>query len=255
MDILVTANGPVMEIRFNRPDKKNAITVAMYSAMADALEQAAADKAIRVVTITGNGGIFTAGNDIKDFQQARPGGEEMPVFRFLRAIAAFPKVIIAGVEGAAIGIGTTMLLHCDLVVATTSASFAMPFVDLALVPEAASSLLLPRLIGRQRSAKHLLLAEPFDAETAFDYGIVTELVAEDELQERVPAMALRIAAKPPEALRITKQLITSTDGTIGERMAAEGKLFEQRLRSAEAAEAFTAFLEKRPPDFSSLDRD
>ena len=207
------------------------------------------------MTITGNGGIFTAGNDIKDFQQARPGGEEMPVFRFLRAIASFPKVVIAGVEGLAVGIGTTMLLHCDLVVATTSARFSMPFVDLALVPEAPSSLMLPRLIGRQRTAKHLILAEPFDAETAFEYGIVTELVAEDELQDRLGAMALRVAAKPPEAVRLTKQLITSTDGSIGERMAAEGQLFEQRLRSAEAAEAFTAFLEKRPPDFASLDRD
>lgn len=255
MDVHVTTDGPLMELRFNRPDKKNAISIAMYAALADALERAAADKAIRVVTIAGNGGLFTAGNDIKDFQQPRSGDEEMSVFRFLRAITSFPKVLVAGVEGTAIGIGTTMLLHCDLVVATRSASFSMPFVDLALVPEAASSLLLPRLIGRQRSAKHLLLAEPFDAETAFEYGLVTELVAEEELAERVRAIALRIAAKPPEAVRITKQLITSTEGSIGERMAMEGKLFEERLRSAEAAEAFTAFLEKRPPDFSSLDGD
>lgn len=255
MDIVVTANGPVLEIRFNRPDKKNAITVAMYAALADALEQAAADPAIRAVTIAGSGGIFTAGNDIKDFQQPRPGEEEMPVFRFLRALAAFPKVIIAGVEGMAIGIGTTLLLHCDLVVAAPSARFAMPFVDLALVPEAASSLLLPRLVGRQRAAKHLLLGEPFDAETALGYGIVTEIVAEAELEARLRAMALRIAAKPPAAVRITKQLITAPDEGVPARIVAEGKLFEQRLRSAEAREAFTAFFEKRPPDFSSLDGD
>lgn len=249
MDILVSTHGPVMEIRLNRPDKKNAITVAMYAALADALAQAAEDPAVRVVTISGNGGLFTSGNDIKDFMAERPSGTDMPVFRFLRTIASFPKVVVAGVEGSAIGIGTTMLLHCDLVVATTSASFVMPFVDLALVPEAASSLILPRQIGRQRAAKHLILAEPFDAETAFEYGIVTHLVGNDELEAQLRALALRVAAKPPEAVQLTKQLLNAPPCTIEERIAAEGALFGERLRSAEAIEAFTAFFEKRPPRF------
>lgn len=240
-DILVTVSGPVMELRLNRPDKKNAITVAMYAALADAFEQAAAAPAIRVVTITGAGGVFTAGNDIADFMAVRPGGEDMPVFRFLRAIAACPKVVIAGVEGLAIGIGTTMLLHCDLVLAAPGTTFSMPFVDLGLVPEAASSLLLPRLIGRQRAARHLLLADPFDVETAYDYGLVTEIVAADSLGERLRATTDRMAAKPAEAVRLTKQLMTAPDRGVAERMAAEGALFEDRLASAEAAAAFAAF--------------
>lgn len=197
MEILVTTNGPVMELRLNRPDKKNAITVEMYAALADALERAAQDPSVLVVTIAGSEGVFTSGNDLKDFQQARAGGPDMPVFRFLRAIAGCPKIVIAGVEGLAIGIGTTMLLHCDLVLASIDASFLLPFVDLALVPEAASSLLLPRLIGRQRAARHLILAEPFDAETAYAYGLVTELVAEGEIDARLADMAARVAAKPP----------------------------------------------------------
>jgi enoyl-CoA hydratase/carnithine racemase len=248
-EILRTRSGTILEIRINRPDKKNAITVAMYAALADAFEAAAADPSTRVITIAGSGGLFTAGNDLRDFQQSRESGPDMPVFRFLRAIASCPKIVIAGVAGQAIGIGTTMLLHCDLVVAAPSALFSLPFVDLALVPEAASSLLLPRLIGRQRAAKHLILAEPFDAETAFQYGLVTEICAEDEVETRLAGMARRIAAKPPEAVQLTKRLIASTKGTIGERMAEEGRLFEDRLRSAEAAEAFTAFFEKRPPNF------
>jgi enoyl-CoA hydratase/carnithine racemase len=248
-EILATRSGAILEVRLNRPDKKNAITVAMYAALADAFEQAAAEPAIRAVTIAGNGGLFTAGNDLKDFQQSREGGPDMPVFRFLRAIASCPKIVIAGVTGPAIGIGTTMLLHCDLVLAAPSALFSLPFVDLALVPEAASSLLLPRLIGRQRAARHLILAEPFDAETALHYGLVTEICGEDEIDLRLGDMAGLIAAKPPEAVMLTKRLLTSTDASIAERMAEEGRLFEERLRSAEAKEAFTAFFEKRPPNF------
>ena len=248
-EILVTNAGPVMEIRINRPDKKNAITVAMYAALADAFEAAAADRSVRVVTIAGNGGLFTSGNDLRDFQQTREGGPDMPVFRFLRAISTCPKVVIAGVVGQAIGIGTTMLLHCDLVVAAESAIFSLPFVDLALVPEAASSLLLPRLIGRHLAAKHLILGDPFDRDTALRYGLVTEICGEDELDLRLENMARRIAAKPPEAVMLTKRLLTSTDASIPERMAEEGRMFEERLRSAEAKEAFTAFFEKRPPKF------
>lgn len=248
-EILVTNVGPIMEIRINRPDKKNALTVAMYVALADAFEGAAADRAIRVVTLTGSGGLFTAGNDLRDFQQSRESTSDMPVSRFLRAIAACPRVVIAGVAGHAVGIGTTMLLHCDLIIAAESAIFSLPFVDLALVPEAASSLLLPRLIGRQLAAKHLMLAEPFDARTAADYGLVTELCTDEEVSGRLAAMAKRIAAKPPEAIQLAKRLITSIDASVPDRMAEEGRLFEERLQSAEAREAFMAFFEKRAPSF------
>lgn len=249
-EILCERSGAILDIRLNRPDKKNAITVAMYAALADAFEGASADPAIRVVTIAGSGGLFTAGNDLRDFQQSREAGPDMPVFRFLRAIASCPKIVIAGVAGPAIGIGTTMLLHCDLVLAAPSALFSLPFVDLALVPEAASSLLLPRLIGRQGAAKHLILGEPFDAETAARYGLVAEICPEGGIDARLAALANRIAAKPPEAVQLTKRLITSTDGSIDGRLAEEGRLFEERLRSAEAAEAFAAFFEKRAPNFA-----
>jgi enoyl-CoA hydratase/carnithine racemase len=250
MSVTVQVDGGIMDIRLDRPEKKNAISVAMYGAMADAFERAAAEPDILVVTIAGSQGLFTSGNDLHDFQQARAGGDDMPVFRFLRAIAGCPKVVIAGVAGPAVGIGTTMLLHCDLVLAAPDALFSLPFVDLALVPEAASSLLLPRLIGRQLAARHLILGHPFDAPTAANYGLVTELVADAAaLEERLRQVALRIAAKPPEAVQLTKRLLLAEGGTVAERMAEEGGLFEQRLRSAEAAEAFAAFFEKRAPDF------
>ena len=249
-EILISSKGPVTELRFNRPAKKNAITAAMYAALAEGLEAAAADDRVRVVTILANGGIFTAGNDLNDFVAAPPLDMDQPVFRFLRAVSTFPKVLVAGVAGPAIGVGTTLLLHCDLVVAAPDASFSLPFVDLGLVPEAASSLLLPRLIGPQRAAKHLILGEPFDAETARAYGIVTHIVPDDALETKVAALAARIAAKPPEAVRLTKRLIRSEGGSVAARIAEEGRAFADRLQSAEAREAFQAFFEKRPPNFS-----
>ena len=249
-EILIKQDGPVLELRFNRPDKKNAITSAMYAQLADALAAAAKDDGVHAVTLGGEGGIFTAGNDLKDFQQSRPDGAELPVHRFLSTISSFPKVIIAGISGQAVGVGTTMLLHCDLIVASPAASFSLPFVDLGLVPEAASSLLLPALIGRHLTAKHLILGDPIDAATALQYGLVTELVAEAELDDHVRRLARRIAAKPPAAVRLTKQLLQHDPAAVRDRMAREGALFAERLRSAEAAEAFTAFFEKRPPDFS-----
>ena len=242
--------GAVLELRFNRPDRKNAITGAMYSALADGLAEAEQDEDIHVVTLSGSDGTFTAGNDLRDFQQAAPGEAERPVARFLEAISTFPKIIVAGVAGPAVGVGTTMLLHCDLVLASPSAIFSLPFVDLGLVPEAGSSLLLPRLVGRQRAAKHLILGDPFDAETALRYGLVTELVAEDELDARVRKVAGRIAAKPPEAVRLTKRLLGEDPAAVRQRIAEESALFGERLQSPEAAEAFAAFFEKRAPNFS-----
>lgn len=248
-EILVSHQGRIAELRLNRPDKKNAITAAMYAALAEALEAAAADDQIRVVTILANGDIFTSGNDIADFMAAPPLDMDQPVFRFLRAISSFPKILVAGVSGQAVGIGTTMLLHCDLVVAAEGASFTMPFVDLALVPEAASTMLLPRLIGPQRAANHLILGEPIDAESAVRYGLATELVPQERLQARVQEIATRIAAKPPEAVRLAKALLKAPEESVPARMAREAEAFAGRLTSPEAREAFSAFFEKRPPDF------
>lgn len=247
--ILVSSKGPVTQIRLNRPDKKNAITAAMYSALADALNAAAADDGVRAVTILAEGDIFTAGNDLNDFLAAPPLDMDQPVFRFLTAISTFPKVLIAGVAGAAVGVGTTLLLHCDLVVAAPQARFTLPFVDLALVPEAASSLLLPRLIGPQRATKHLILGDPIDSETALSYGLVTEIAPEEELEARVQEIARRIAAKPPEAVQLTKALLKAENEPVAARIAREADAFASRLTSAEAREAFTAFFEKRPPNF------
>lgn len=241
----VAASGPVLTLRLNRPDKKNAITVAMYAALADALEQAAGDDAVRVVTLLGEGDMFTAGNDLMDFMAARPEGDDQPVFRFLRALAAFPKVIVAGVHGRAVGIGTTMLLHCDLVVAAEGTLFSMPFIDLGLVPEAGSSLLFPRLVGPQRAARHLILGDAFDADTALAYGVVTEVVSPEKVAHRVAEMAAAVAAKPAEAVRIAKAFIRDSDGTVAERIAAEGKAFGERLQSAEAMQAFQAFFARK----------
>lgn len=247
-DILAIHSGRILELRLNRPDKKNAITAAMYGGLADALGSAAADPGVRVVTLVGSGGTFTSGNDLKDFQQSPPLDMNQPVFRFLAAISTFPKILVAGVEGPAVGVGTTMLLHCDLVLAAPSAMFSLPFVDLALVPEAASSLLLPDLIGRHRAAKHLILGDPFDAETALRYGLVTDIVSGD-LEARVRSTAERVAAKPPEAVQLTKRLLRPDPDATRARIKEEAELFAARLTSAEAAEAFTAFFEKRPPNF------
>ena len=247
-EIEVSASNHILDIRLNRPDKKNAITAAMYSALARALEAAASDPGTRVVTLTGSADCFTAGNDLNDFMVSPPLDMDQPVFHFLKAISTCPKPIVAGVAGPAVGVGTTMLLHCDLVVAAPSAYFSLAFVDLGLVPEAASSLLLPRLIGPQRAARHLLLADPFDAQAALAYGLVTELA--EDVEARVQEMARRLAAKPPEAVQQTKALLRREDDTVAQRIAAEAEIFASRLQSAEAREAFTAFFEKRPPNFA-----
>lgn len=251
----IGTGGAVTQLRFNRPDKKNAITRAMYETLAEALDRAAADDKVRVVTILGGPDAFSAGNDIGDFLGAPPLDIDQPVFRSLRSIARFPKPLVAGVAGMAVGVGTTLLLHCDLVVASPNAAFSLPFVDLALVPEAASSLLLPRLIGHQRSARHLILGDPIDCETALAYGLVTEIVAQgdgaDALERRVAEIALRISAKPPEAVRMTKALLKAEDESVDARIAREAHAFAARLASLEAREAFQAFVEKRPADFSA----
>jgi enoyl-CoA hydratase/carnithine racemase len=249
-DILTMLADGILTITFNRPDKKNALTSAMYATLADALEAAEADPAVRVILFAGNGGAFTAGNDLQDFLNNPPQGDNTPVFRFLRAISTASKPLIAAVSGAAVGVGTTMLLHCDLVYAGESAKLSLPFVNLALVPEAASSLLLPAMIGHHRAAELFMLGEVFTPQTAKDYGIVNAIYPDDKLLAEATAVAAKLAAKPPTALRLTKQLLKTTKGDVAGQMAAEGEHFRSQLKSAEAREAMTAFFEKRPPKFS-----
>ncbi len=247
------ASDGVAQLRLNRPEKKNAITAAMYSALADGLETADRDPDVRAILIGAEGDAFTAGNDMGDFL-TRPAVADTasPVSRFLRTISAIGTPVVAAVNGLAIGIGTTMLLHCDLVVASTCARFQTPFVNLGLVPEAASSLLLPRRIGHQRAAELLLLAESLDAETALAFGLVNRVVEPAELQGAALDIARRLAAKPPEAMRQSKRLLREDPDTIAERMDKESAVFARQLRSPEAREAMQAFMEKRAPDFSKV---
>ena len=248
-EILTSQADGILTVSFNRPEKKNALTGAMYATLADTLEAADSDRTVRVILFTGNGGAFTAGNDLQDFLNNPPQGDDTPVFRFLRAISTASKPMIAAVCGVAVGVGTTMLLHCDLVYAAGDAKLSLPFVNLALVPEAASSLLLPAMIGHHRAAELLLLGEPFTAETAKEYGIVNMIVSSEQLLDTALTAARKIAAKPPTAVRLTKQLLRQSRGDVAGQMAAEGVHFRAQLKSAEAREAMTAFFEKRPPKF------
>lgn len=248
-DILTSQADGILTITFNRPDKKNALTSAMYATLADALEAADTDPAVRVILFAGNGGAFTAGNDLQDFLNNPPQGDNTPVFRFLRAISTASKPLVAAVSGVAVGVGTTMLLHCDLVYAGESAKLSLPFVNLALVPEAASSLLLPAMIGHHRAAELFMLGDAFTPQTAKDYGIVNAIFPDDKLLAEATAVAAKLAAKPPTAMRLTKQLLKRTKGDVAGQMAAEGEHFRSQLKSAEAREAMTAFFEKRPPKF------
>jgi enoyl-CoA hydratase/carnithine racemase len=249
-DLLITQSGSVLEVVFNRPEKKNALTAAMYAAVVDAFRHADADASIRAVLLSGTGDTFTSGNDIKDFQSRAATNEATHASPFLDALSTMATPLVAAVNGAAIGVGTTMLAHADLVIAARSARFVMPFTSLGLVPEAASSLLFPRLVGHQRASALLLLGEPLDAETAQDWGLVYQVVADADLMANARVVASRLAALPPEAVRQTKNLIKNGRQDVPGRIAEELVLFRERLRSPEAAEAFAAFVEKRKPDFS-----
>lgn len=241
----------VLAIEIARPEKKNALTQAMYAALAEALRSADSDANVRAVLIHGSRDCFTAGNDLKDFLERPPHTEEAPVSRFLASLPAFGKPLIAAVNGPAVGIGTTMLLHCDLVFAAPGATFQLPFVNLGVVPEAASSFLLPYIAGYQRAAELLLLGRPFGPDKALAAGFVTEIVPEAELFERARAAALAVAALPPAAVRAAKALMREPyRARVAEAMQAEGRVFRERLASPEAKEAMTAFFEKRKPDFS-----
>ncbi|WP_396434010.1 enoyl-CoA hydratase [Limnohabitans sp.] len=252
-DILTHTDAGVMTITFNRLDKKNAITSTMYAAMADAVAQAGADPSVRVVVFQGHESIFSAGNDIGDFLSQPPTTQESPVFRFLRGIATFEKPLLAAVAGPAVGIGTTMLFHCDLVYAGDNAAFSMPFVNLGLCPEAASSLLVPCMFGYHRAAEALLMGEPFFAEAAQEVGLVNRVVPPTEVNDYTQAQARKLAAKPLTSLIATKRLMKGAgQQEVLQKMDEEGQSFGRMLREPAAKEAFGAFMAKRKPDFSKL---
>lgn len=236
----------LLVIRFNRPEKKNAITSAMYERMTTALEEANHDEAIRAVVFLGTPGCFSAGNDMADFlAYAMSGSKDVPAAAsFIKALALAEKPLVSGVDGLAIGIGTTLNLHCDLTVASDRSTFRTPFVDLALVPEAASSLLAPRLMGHQRAFALLVAGEAFSAHAARDAGLVWKIVAPEEVEAETLALATGLAAKPPEALKIARDLVRGPRDEILARMDEELAHFSSRLRSAEAKAAFEAFMRR-----------
>ena len=246
--ILVERRGAQLSLTLARPERRNAITVAMYAALADAVEGAANDSAIRLITIEGAGEDFTAGNDLADFlnEMPAPGSEDIPVWRLLRALANNEVPLVAAVHGNAVGIGTTMLFHCDLVLAEQGSRFIMPFVDLGLVPEAASSLLMPRLSGRRAAARHILLGEPFGADEALALGLASHVVEKDGLAAALERIVAALLAKPAEAMRLTQALLRRSDrGEVLERMELENGHFGERLTSAEVRDAITGFFHRK----------
>jgi enoyl-CoA hydratase/carnithine racemase len=252
-NISVARDGRVQVLRINRPEKKNSLTHAMYKALSDAIEAGDTDPGVATHVITGTDGVFSAGNDINDFLEAnmrkKDVGHVDEVLRFIRLLPLIKKPLIAAVNGLAIGIGTTLLFHCDLVYATPEATFSTPFLSLGLVPEAGSSLLMPRTMGYQRSFEMLVLGETFSAERGHQAGFVTAVVPRNELEAVAMKAAHRLAAKPPEALALARKLVRGDTVEISQRIEEEIKIFEERLKSPEAREAFQAFLEKRAPRF------
>jgi len=247
----------VATIEIARPEKKNALTVAMYQAMADALVEAREDAAVRAVLITGQPGIFTSGNDIEDFMTRAPGqgsdAMDSPVFRFMRALLECDKPVVAAVTGAAVGIGTTMLLHCDFVYVSDEARLAMPFVALGLVPEFGSSLVVPQLMGHRRAAEKLLTGDPFTPEQAVECGIANAVLPAGEVVNHARRVAERFNQLPPGAVRDAKRLMRGPQHELVlQTIRTEGEIFARRLRSPEAMEAFQAFFQKRQPDFSKF---
>ena len=245
--VQVQRKGDVLAITLTRPDRRNAITVAMYAALADAFESAAGDQDIRLITLRGEGQDFTAGNDLGDFMAELPrDGSDLPVWRLLRALAKNQVPVVAAVHGNAVGIGTTMLLHCDFVIAEVGTRFLMPFVDLGLVPEAASSLILPRLAGRRRAARYLLLGEPFGPDEAAEFGLVSHVAPVGELDATLDRIVAALRAKPAEALRLTQRLLRrGNSDELLERMELENGHFSERLTSDEVRDAISAFFASR----------
>ena len=253
MTIKTAVLNGVYTIEIARPEKKNALTAEMYGQMASALVAATADAAVRSVLITGQPGIFTSGNDLEDFMKRAGTAADSHAFEFMKALANCDKPVVAAVTGAAIGIGTTMLLHCDLVYVSDETRLAMPFVSLGLVPEFASSLLVPQLMGSRKAAEKLLLGDPFTAQDAVDCGIANAVLPASEVANHARRMAERFNTLPPSAVRQTKALLrrANTDSVMA-AIAAENEVFSARLGSPEAKEAITAFFQKRKPDFSQF---
>jgi enoyl-CoA hydratase/carnithine racemase len=251
-DIITERTGAILRVQLNRPAQKNAMTSSMYTSLADILNEADKDDAIRVVLWHGAGDAFCAGNDIGDFLKNPPGPGESPQARLMDALIGFEKPIVAAVQGAAIGGGTTMLTHCDFVYAGESAKFQMPFVNLGLVPEFGSSFSVPARVGHLRAAELILLGEPFTAARAAELGLVTRVVPDRILLETATATVQKLSAKPSAALQACKRLIKHTSiGQLREAVKIENQEFSERVRSAEAKEALSAFLEKRPPNFTN----
>jgi enoyl-CoA hydratase/carnithine racemase len=247
-----TSNG-VTTIEIARPEKKNALTVAMYEAMEQALQTALADRAVRAVLIVGQPNVFTAGNDLQDFMQRPPTGDDSPVLRFMHALLNFDKPVVAAVTGAAIGIGVTMLLHCDLVYVSDDAQLSTPFVSLGLVPEFASSVILPQLVGHVKAAEVLLLGNGFTGSEAVKLGIANAALPATEVVAHARRTAERFNTLPPGAVREAKRLLRAgSKDAIAQAIRAEVAVFVERLRSPEAKEAFEAFFQKRKPDFAKL---
>jgi enoyl-CoA hydratase/carnithine racemase len=248
----IKQDGAVLEIIFARPDKKNALSNAMYRAATEALDEAQKNQGIRAVLFAAEGDAFTAGNDLADFASAATGkGDELAAHGFIEALGRAEKPIVAAVQGLAVGIGTTMLLHCDLVFMAEGAKLSTPFVNLALVPEAASSLLLPARIGHVRAFAMFALGEPISAAEAFSLGLANRVLPKDEVLPAARRAARTLATRPLGAIVATKRLMRDTQQIL-DRMAEEGAVFAQRLRTDEAREAFSAFAERRQPDFTKL---
>ena len=245
--VIVTDDGPVRTIRMNRPEKKNALTSAMYDAMAEAIESASGSSPIRCILIAGVPGAFSAGNDLGDFMKAATGGEGLgnAVLRFLYALARAERPLVAAVQGVAVGIGTTMMLHCDYAVAAADARFSTPFVALGLVPEAASSLLAPRLMGHRRAFELLVMGKPLSGEEAKAAGLINQVAPAGEVEGEARKAAQQIAALPLEGVAISRHLMKGTPDNVVKRMDEEAAAFKQRLSSPEAREAFTAFFARK----------
>jgi enoyl-CoA hydratase/carnithine racemase len=253
MDILTSKANGIFTITFNRPSKKNAITAAMYQTMADALKEAESDAAVRAILFTGKPEIFTAGNDLEDFLKNPPQNNNSPAYQFMRNLIHATKPVVAAVSGPAVGIGTTLLMHCDFVYAADNAKFSMPFAKLGLCPEFSSSMLLPQIAGYQRAAEKLMLGEAFSAQEACAMGLVNKVLPTAEVFAFAQDQAAKLVALPTSSLRATKRLMKGKQlAAIEAKIEEESKLFGEMLVSKEAKEAFTAFFEKRKPDFTKF---
>jgi len=251
MDIVTSRQKGILTIEFNRPDKKNSITSAMYQTMADAIKDGEADPAVRVILFCGKPDVFSAGNDLEDFMNAKDDLQERPVAQFLRNLGTAAKPVIAAVSGMAIGIGVTMLFHCDQIYAAEHTKFSMPFAKLGLCPEFGSSKLLPEMIGYPRAAELLFFGESFFAEQAYEMGLINKILPAADLLPYAYVQAEKLVVLPASSLRVTKQLMKArhTEAVVAQ-MYEENVHFSAMLQSPEAKEAFTAFFERRKPDFT-----